>query len=405
MSEAAEAANIDALLVLLIGVTTAAAMVLRSLCTRLGLPSLVGFLLLGVGISAIDSASPFLSPAAHDGLELLANLGLVALLFRVGLGLDPRKLLAKLPGASLIWVGNVAVSGLLGYAVASWVLGIELIPSLVIAVALTATSIGVAMPIWEEEDALDDEAGNLTVDVAELDDISGVVFMALLFAILPVLQAGNGAFWGSLGSSATDLAVRFAGFTVFCWVFARFAEPALYRALHRWERPPERLLTVVGLGAAIAAVAGVLGFSLAIGALFAGLVFSAYPERVQTERSYQALYNFLTPYFFIGIGLRFAPELLLTAVGAGLVLAVAAVAGKLIGTYLPARLTTDRASAQLIAVSMVPRAEIAMVIVHQAHQLGPWALTDGLYGAMAVVSLLTCMLTPPVLKRMLAGRA
>ncbi|MDZ7811014.1 MAG: cation:proton antiporter [Arhodomonas sp.] len=400
------APDINAILVLLIGITTACAMVLRTVCERLGLPPLVGFLLLGVGISAADNAAPFLSPNAHHGLELLASLGLVALLFRVGLGLNPHKLLAKLPGASLIWLGNVVVSGLLGYATAHWVLGIELIPSLVIAVALTATSIGVIMPVWEDAGALDDDSGNLTVDVAELDDISGVVLMALLFATLPVLQAGNGAFWPCPAAPPpADQALRFAGFTAFCWLFAHYAEPALYRALHRWEQPPERLLTVVGLGAAIAAVAGVLGFSLAVGALFAGLVFSAYPERVQTDRSYQALYNFLTPYFFIGIGLRFAPELLLTAVGMGLVLLVAAVAGKLIGTYLPAWLTTDRASAQLIAVSMVPRAEISMVIVHQAHQLGPWALTDGLYGAMAVVSLLTCMLTPPVLKRMLAGRA
>ncbi|WP_018716690.1 cation:proton antiporter [Arhodomonas aquaeolei] len=404
MSEALQAADLNALLVLLIGVATAAAMGLRAGCERLGLPPLVGYLLLGVAISSVDQGLPVLSDPVIEGFDLLANLGLVALLFRVGLGLDPRTLLAKLPGASVVWVGDVTVSGLIGFATAHWLLGLALIPSLIIGVALTATSIGVVMPVWQDADALDGEAGSLTVDVAELDDISGVMLMAVLFAVLPVLQSGNGALWGSLASAAGGLAVRFAGFAVLCWLFARFAEPALHQFLQRWENPPERLLTVVGVGSAIAAVAGVLGFSLAIGALFAGLVFSAFPERVQSQNTYHALYDFLTPYFFIGIGLKFNPTLLLPALGIGAVLVVAAAAGKLAGPYLAARLTTDRDSARLLAVSMVPRAEIAMVVIHQAHALGPWAISDHLYGAMAVVSLVTCVVTPPLLGRMLARR-
>ncbi len=395
------APDINAILVLLVGVTTAASMLLRAVCHRIDIPPLVGFLLLGTGLSALDAFYGIITTPVRDGVEMLASLGLVALLFRVGLGLDLRDLLAKLPGASVIWIGNVAVSGFAGYAAARWGLGLALIPSLVVAVALTATSIGVTVPIWQDAGMLNGDAGTLTVDVAELDDVSGVVLMALLFAVMPVLQSGNGTFWESFGVASGELALRFVGFIAFCWLFAHFAEPALHRFLHRWERPPERLLTVVGLGAAIAAIAGVLGFSLAVGALFAGVMFSAYPERVQSESAYRLLYDFLTPYFFIAIGLRLEPMLLPAAVGAGAVLLVAAVTGKLAGTYLPARLTTDHASAQLIALSMVPRAEIAMVIVHQAHRLWPEAVTAKLYGAMTVVTLATCVVTPPLLSRLL----
>ncbi|MGC3872520.1 cation:proton antiporter [Halomonas sp. GXIMD04776] len=393
------------LLILFIGLSTSAAMLLRAGCERIGIPPLVGFLLLGVGISTLDASAGIINVETEAGIELLAQLGLVALLFRVGLGLDPRRLLAKLPSASVIWLGNITIAGLTGYAVSQWVLGLELIPSLVIAVALTATSIGVIIPVWEEAGVLNNDAGTLTVDVAELDDISGIVLMVLLFAVLPVLQSGDGAFWLSMGAAAGELALLFIVFIIFCWLFARYLTPRLYRFLHRWERTPEHLLTVIALGAVIAGIAEVLGFSLAVGALFAGIVFSAYPEQVRSNDAYGLLYDFFTPYFFVAIGLHLDPTLILPALGVGLVLLIAAVAGKLIGTYLPARLMTDRDSAWLIAVSMVPRAEIAMVIVHQAYQLGPWAIDAELYGAMAVVALATCLFTPLLLGRLLARSA
>lgn len=396
-----EAAALDALLVGLVGLATLLATLWRGLAPRLGIPPLVGYILIGLGFGLADKAFALFSEPARLSFELLGALGLVALLFRVGLGSHPQRLLEKLPRASLIWLISVAVSGLAGW-VAARMVGFGEVASLVAAVALTATSIGVALPPWQESGRLDTEAGTLALDVAELDDLSGVLLMALLLAAIPALQAAGAIAWGGLVATLMTLLLGLAAFTAGCWAFAHWLEPPLTRALERWETPPARLLVVVALGALIAAGAGLLGFSLAIGALFAGLIFSGAPESVREDRSYGVLHDFLVPFFFIGIGLKLEPTALQGALAAGAVLLVAAVAGKLVGTWLPALLAAPAGTALPLAVSMVPRAEIAMVVVDQARRLGPSVVPDTLYGAMTLVTLGTCALTPPVLGRLLA---
>lgn len=392
----------DALLVGLVGLATLLAVVVRTLGARLGIPPLIGYIGLGLGLRLADGAgAPLLTEPVRFAFALLAALGLVALLFRVGLGSHPRRLLAKLPRASLIWLISVLVSGGAGW-LAARALGLDTIPSLVAAVALTATSIGVALPPWQDAGLLDSEAGTLALDVAELDDLSGVLLMALLLAAIPALQAAGGVPWMTLGTTSAGLLLGLAVFTAACWAFAHWVEPPLARLLERWEAPPARLLVVVALGALIAAGAGLIGFSLAIGALFAGLIFSAAPESVREDRSYAVLHDFLVPFFFIGIGLHLDPGALGGAALAGAVLLPAAVAGKLLGTWLPALLAAPAGAALPLAVSMVPRAEIAMVVVDQARRLGPGVVPPELYGAMTVVTLGTCALTPTVLGWLLA---
>ncbi|MBA1146708.1 cation:proton antiporter [Ectothiorhodospiraceae bacterium WFHF3C12] len=399
-----ELADINVVLVLLVGATTTAAMLLKAALEPLGVPPLVGYVLLGYALRAADPGGVWLQEPAMYMFELLASLGIVALLFRVGVGSHPHRLWRKLPDASLIWVGNVAVSGLLGFAAAYYLLALELIPSLIAATALTATSIGVAVPVWEEAGKLATDDGALTVDVAELDDVSGILAMALLFAVIPVLASGNGGFWAAFSGAAVGLILKLGAFLVGCYLFAHYLEPRLAEALARLEKPPARMLTVAGVGTMIAALAGWLGFSLAIGALFAGLTFSRNPRTIWSDRSYQILYDFLAPFFFIGIGLKLDPGVGIPALTMGAVLLVAAVAGKLAGAFLPALLATSAAGAMAIGVSMVPRAEIAMVIMDQAHDLGAWAVSDALYGAMTLVTLGTCTVTPPLLAALLRRR-
>ncbi|MEX0386859.1 cation:proton antiporter [Spiribacter onubensis] len=392
----------DALLVLLVGGATLLAVVLRHLCERIKLPPLVGYILIGLGLRLTDGILPILQPSVMAAFELLAALGLVALLFRVGLGSDPYRLLEKLPGASLIWAVSVIVSGMAGYYAARWA-GFDAVPALVAGVALTATSIGVSLPPWQAAGVLRSERGSLVLDVAELDDISGVVLMALLLSLIPTVTAGGAIDWGGVGMTTVSILASLAAFTAACWLFAHWLEPPLARFLATRERSPARMLIVVAIGSLIAALAGILGFSLAVGALFAGLVFSKAPRRVRQDRAYIVLYDFLAPFFFIGIGLKLEPAALTGALGAGGILLIAAVAGKLIGTALPALWTAPKGSALVIGMSMVPRAEIAMVVVDQAGRYGDDVVPPALYGAMTLVTLVTCAVTPSAVQHMLKG--
>ena len=102
--------------------------------------------------------------------------------------------------------------------------------------------------------------------------------------------------------------------------------------------------------------------------------------------------------FFIGIGLRVDPSSAAPALGIGTVLLVAAVAGKVVGAGLPALLESGSGAAALLSISMIPRAEIALVVIQRGRDLGNWAVPNTLYGAMVFVSACTCLVAPIVLR-------
>lgn len=395
--------NLDASLVALLGGAVACAVLIKAYFHRLGIPALVGYLLLGFLLRLADVQWNFMTEIVWQAFRLMADLGIVALLFKVGLNSHPNALAAKLPQALPVWTGDVLVSGAVGFVTTYFLLDVALIPSLFVATALTATSVGVSLATWEEARALDSPNGQLLLDVAELDDISAVALMALLFAITPVLLTGNGHVWNAVGNAAGLFLLKFSLFIVFCVVFSRYAEPQLSRWAAGIRQPPQRMLIVAAIGFLIAAFAEWLGLSLAIGALFAGLVFSRDPEAVKTEKSFEDMYAFFTPFFFISIGLHVAPGSLTQAVWVGSALVAAGVLGKFVGAGLTSWFTLGSSGALLIGASMIPRAEIAMVIMHQGQQFGQAVVPDSIYAGMVLVTAVTCLASPlalhPLLKR------
>ena len=396
-----EGADIHTVWILLVGIVVFASGLIEAGFKRIRIPALVGYLLLGMLLSLIDSRWSILSPPARNAFNFLADVGVIALLFHVGLQSHPGALARKLPQALKVWLGDVSGSALVGFTVCFYLLGLALIPSLVIATALTATSVGVSVAAWQDRQALDSDSGQLLVDVAELDDISAVALMALLFVLLPSLHNGNAGAFPAVSLTGAEFIVRFAFFLGVCYLFSRYLEPRLTDFTTRLEPAPHRMLTVVGVGFIIAAFANWLGFSLAIGALFAGLVFSRDPQAIRTEKAFTDIYAFATPFFFLNIGLHVSPEYVVAGAGLGGLLLLAAVAGKLLGAGVPALLISGGIGASLIGVSMIPRAEIAMIVVHKAQQLGDWAMPERLYAAMVFVSLATCIGAPLLLYRLL----
>ena len=140
------------------------------LCRRLGLPVSVGYILLGLLLGALLRHLELQDAEFDNVFAALASLGVVALLFRVGLRSHTSALLEKLPAASLIWICNVGFSLLVGFVVAFYLLAWSVETSLVIAVAFSATSVAVSAAVWDEAGMLGSSEGQILVDVAELDD-------------------------------------------------------------------------------------------------------------------------------------------------------------------------------------------------------------------------------------------
>jgi len=389
--------------VLLIGAAAVLAVAVHASFHRVHLPSLVGYLIIGFLFSLMDVQWNLLGSRGREAFAFLADLGIVVILFRVGLHSDLAALTAKLKSAALIWIGDVGVSGVVGFLVARYALGLEFAPALIIGAALTATSIGVSTAAWEDNRALNSDNGRLMLDVAELDDISGIAFMALLLALLPILDSETLDLEPLvLAAVFGEFALRFAAFAAICFIFARYIEGPMTRTIKRLEHAPRPMLTIAGTGFIIAAIAGWLGFSLAIGALFAGLAFSRDPVAVKTEGNFDDLYAFFSPFFFIGIGL--ATDL--TQLGAAAEpiawLVAGAILGKLLGAGLPAALLTDTSGALLIGASMIPRAEITMIIAGKGY--GSGILSEVTYTALLLAAAGTSVVGAWLVHRLL-GRA
>lgn len=382
-------------LVLLAGVLVIAATTFRPLFDRAGIPTLVGFIVLGFLVRIVDGRIPFLDDASFAVLDFLASLGIICLLFRVGLESHIGQLMKQLSRAGRIWVSDVAVSGLFGFGVAFFVLHLALVTSLFVAVALTATSVGVTVAVWRDARLLDTDTGALLVDVAEMDDVSAVVLIALLGAMTTGLLAAPGS--GLAGTALWTLGrlvlegIAFAGL---CYLFAHYVERHVTAFTRRIGGTGAITLTVIGVGLLIAAITDMLGFSFAIGAFFAGLLFSRDPDRVRIDTSFTTIHDFLVPFFFVHIGLAIDPAVLHVALGPAMLILVAAILGKFIGAGMASAPVVGLGAATAIGVGMGARAEIAMLVMDRGRRMGESVVPAEIYDSVVVVGLVTCLVLP-----------
>lgn len=391
------------LFILLMGGIILFTILIRFGLRRSRIPSIVGFILLGTVIRLIDSRWGFITGGISEIFEFVAMLGIIILLFRVGLESNLSGLMRQLKPASLIWIGNVLLSGGLGYVTAYFLLDVAIIPSLFIAVALTATSVAIPVGVWQEAKALQSPTGELLVDSAEMDDVSGIIFMVLLFAAAPILRGGTETALAPVLAKELGLSLlKLIGLGAICFLFSRYLEHPITKFFKRLEPASYYpLLVIIASGFLIAALTGLIGFSVVIGAFFAGLIFSRDPEAVKQDMPLSTLYVLFTPFFFINIGLSIDPNTLKMALGLGAILLVAAIVGKVVGSSGPALISTSWRSSLLLGISMIPRAEIAMVIMHRGLLLGEWAVPNDVFSAMVLVSVATLIISPIIISLLL----
>ena len=389
---------------LFVGVVVVCSIAVRYGAEQIKMSPIVGYFALGLLLRAGSSVEGVPPLTNQQVFPFLADLGIIALLFRVGLESDFERLVEQLPLASWIGVGNVIGSGGLAFGTAYLLLNWPLIPSLFVGTALTATSVGVTVAIWEEAGQLQTERGNTLLDVAELDDIVGILLMALLFSVAPLLRAPqNDLLLSRLVWTLGDMVLKLVLFGGACLLFARYVERPMTELFERLHAGQGTMLVMLGVGIVVAAIAGLSGFSTAIGAFFAGLIFSRDPHTSEYMDAFRPVHDLLAPFFFVGVGLHLSPGALGSVGGSFLVLFAAAVIGKVVGAYGPARPVLGSSGAFALGLSLVPRAEIALVIVQRGLELGAWAVPQVVFANVVLISALTVLGTPFVLRPLLAS--
>jgi len=360
-----------------------AAQIGAEIATRLKLPGVVGEIAAGclVGPSVLGLIAP------SEPLEVLAEIGVVLLLFSVGLEtrLDDLKKVGR--SAFLVGILGVVIPFALGTLWAH-TSGFDWSKSLFVAAAFVATSAGITARVLQELGALQRVESRVILGAAVIDDILAM----LLLGVVVALQAGGEIKVGQLAFVLVE-AVGFLA--VIGWVGTR----VMRRKSHWLERAANRLspLTIVlALCLGLAFLSTKFGLAAIIGAFLAGMIASETTQRETLEHQTQPLLALLTPFFFVLTGSKIDLKELASADALLMLAAVTliAIASKFAGGFIGA-LSLGKRSASIVGVGMVPRGEVGVVIASLGLTAG--VFSPRIYAVIVAMSLLTAMITPPVL--------
>lgn len=357
---------------------------------RIGQPAIVGEILAGVvvGSSVLGLVEP------GEALEVFAELGVVFLLFWVGL--ETRLGELREVGREALAVGllGVALPFAAGLGVAA-ALGEDLATSVFLGAALVATSVGITSAVLLELGLLATRAGRTILGAAVVDDILAM----LLLAVAVGVAADGGTDLAGI-AVALLLALAFVAFFALGGTRLLQRRPRLLHAPRFSESP---LLPAVLLCLGLAAFAAHIGLAAIIGAFLAGLMVAETKEQHPIEAEVEPLYAFFPPFFFVYIGMQldlgaFADAGTLALLG--LVVAVA-IATKAAGAYLGA-LRLGRRAAALVGAGMVPRGEVGIIVAGIGAAEG--VIDAELFAVIVGMSLVTTLVVPPVLRALAGGR-
>ena len=406
-----------------------AARVLAELLVRWQLPTILGELVAGViiGASGLHLIVPPETQAAvsqgllgllgsladvppdavgelyaesFPSLQTVATLGLFALLFLTGLESELDELVAVGAQATTVAVAGVALPFALGTAGLMALFHVDVIPAVFAGASMTATSIGITASVFGELKMLRSREGQIVIGAAVLDDILGIVILAVVVSL-----AGGGSL--EVGPILKLVAAAVV-FVVAAIGLSRSAAPAFDWLLDRLKAPGEVIVASFVVLTLCCFAATAIGLEAALGAFAAGLILSNSRHSHAIETAVKPVVALFATIFFVLIGTGMDLSVLNPLDPAnreGLVVAafllVVAIAGKVAaGWSYVSQQPTNRL---VVGLGMLPRGEVDLIFLGlgtQAH-----LLTPALEAAILLMVIGTTFLAPVLLRLVLAGRS
>jgi monovalent cation:H+ antiporter-2, CPA2 family len=357
------------------------------LCQRLGLSAIVGYLVAGAIIG--PNTPPFALVADSDRVQTLAQLGLVFLIFSIGLNLSLSRL--KRLGLSVIvatLVGAVVV--LNGGRLFGWALGWSVTASLFLAAMLMVSSSAIISKVLDELNLTHERAGQLALGVTVLEDVVAIAMLTLLTSLVQFGGAQPPPLVPTLGA--------LAAFIVFIALLSLLIMPRLLARLSRSALPEIRTLIVGGLLLSLAWLAVQVGYSLALGAFVFGAIIGSTRYKDDIERVFRGLDQTFGAVFFVAVGMLVDFRVLLEAWP--LVLGVTALALLLrpvacaLGFIAVGNSSRESIQAGL---SLTPLGEFSFIIAQLGVESG--VLPKSAYPVAVGASLLTSLAAPLLTRR------
>jgi CPA2 family monovalent cation:H+ antiporter-2 len=352
---------------------------------RLRQPVVLGYILAGL---LIGPRVPFPVVADPDIVHALSELGVILLMFGLGLEFSLRKLFRGAPTAGLTALLQCSVMISLGYVTAR-LLGWSEMDSIFAGALVSISSTTIIAKAFDEQ-KIGGELRELVVGILIVEDLIAVVLMAIL----------TGAASGS-GVSAHELVIlvlRLAGFLVGMVVIGLLVVPRLMRAVVRLGRPETIVVSAIGVGFGGALLADELGYSVALGAFVAGMLVAESGKVREIEHLVEPVRDIFAAVFFVAVGMLIDPAQIAAQWVAVLVFTAIVVVGKVtsvtIGAFVTGKSTTTAVSA---GMSLAQIGEFSFIIAGLGLSLG--VIGDYVYPVAVAVSAVTTLITPALIRR------
>jgi CPA2 family monovalent cation:H+ antiporter-2 len=355
-------------------------------CHRAGLSVVVGFLVAGMVIGPYTP--PFSLVSDIGRIETLAQVGLVFLMFSIGMGLSLRKLrrlglslvLATFTGAIIVYNLTRALGGGLGW---------NPVETTFLAAMLMVSSSAIINKVLQETGATHEKTGQLAMGVSVLEDVVAIVMLTVLNSLIQIggAKASIGATLGLLGAFIALAGI--GGMLIVPWLLKKMSVSA-------GEELPT--IVVAGLLFVLAFLADQAGFSLALGAFMLGAIVAETPHKTQVGRAFEGMRDVFSAVFFVSIGMLI--DLRAVVDSWALILGVTAfvlVARPVAVTAGMILIGGSSRESLKVGLSVTPLGEFSFIIA----QLGVTAgAVPQKFQALAVgVSLLTTLIGPILIRR------
>lgn len=408
------AAGVDpsAPVILALAVIYFAALLAAEVSVRLGQPAVLGELLAGValgnlGLLGFDGLE-FIK--TEPGVDVLARIGVLILLFEVGVESTVRQMLSVGTRSLAVALLGIGVPFALG-----WLVGMWLLPDAgpyvhaFVASTLTATSVGITARVLKDLNSSQSPEAKIILGAAVIDDVLGLVVLAVVTGVIAAANAGTTMGYGAMGM----VVVKSVGFLVVVTGIGVWLAPRVVSRSAMLHTKGAALAVSLVMCFLTAYLAYRMGLAAIIGAFAAGLVLESAHYKPYTSRGDHSIEDLLhpllqafVPIFFVLMGMRtdltaFAN---LGVLGLAAVLSIAAIVGKLVAGVGAG----GGVNRWAIGIGMVPRGEVGLIFANIGLGLsigGVAVVSPTVYSAIVVMVIVTTMATPPALKWAFARRS
>ncbi|WP_019177045.1 cation:proton antiporter [Methanomassiliicoccus luminyensis] len=352
---------------------------------KIKMPPILGYICAGIIIG------PTMFPdlwVEGETVSILSSLGIVLLLFYIGLETDLSKL--KSTGMKILIIVLVQMPFMvaIGY-VLGILLGMNFVQSIFLGAIISGTSTAVVTGILKTAKHIDAEMAKLIITITIFEDVGQVLILTMAAPLL----AGDTPALGSTLYMVMGL-ILFVGMTV---VFGMTLVPRLINFVGKRFSPEILLIVAVGLCFLMAAISSVIGLDFAIGAFFMGVMIAMSRFGHKIMKTVEPVKELFMAVFFVSIGLQVSPVLIYENIWLAVIIAVVFIVSKIVSIFIGCYLVNMSARDSLtVATSLLAMGEFAFIIAAAA--LGAGVVSQGFYAAVIGGALISMFVMPLITK-------